>query len=620
MTLSRSPIPPEAAGTLFGLLAERVKRSPEREAYRYFDDLSERWVSYTWLESYGCVLQWRRGLESKGLKRGERVAIWLPNSINWPMMDLASHSLGLVVVPIYAGDRAENVEYMLRDSGATLLLLKGSDEVAKLEPLGGLPESLRTVVSVEPASEGYTLTGRLGGRLESLEDFLFGGGGPDGEGPEGEDLGVGKGEGGGEVTDLGFSESVATIVYTSGTTGRPKGVELTHRNILWNASAAIDRVSAHPEDTFLSFLPLSHTFERTVGYYLPIMAGSSVAYARGIETLSDDILTVRPTVLISVPRLFEKVYMKIQDSLSEKGGGAKVLFKAAVAVGWKRFLCKRSRGTWSPSLLLYPALDSLVGKKVREKLGGRLRVAVSGGAPLQSKIASFFLSLGINLVEGYGMTESAPIIAANSIEENMPGSVGRALDSVEVKISPDGELLVRSPGVMKGYHNNIEATREVIDKDGWLHTGDKARVEEGFIYIVGRIKEILVLSSGEKVPPGDIETGLQEDPLIDQSVVIGEGRPYLSALLVLAEGAREKIREEIGGEGGTEGKRIEEYLIERIKSKMEEFPGFANLYRVTVLGGPLTIEDGLLTPTQKVRRGPVAERFAAEIEGMYEGH
>ncbi len=335
------------------------------------------------------------------------------------------------------------------------------------------------------------------------------------------------------MTDDGDSNELATIVYTSGTTGRPKGVMLSHWNILFDSERALEIVQMYPQDLLLSFLPLSHTFERTVGYYIPMMAGSTVAYARSIPELGEDLLTIQPTLMISVPRIYERVYNKIQAGLAEKSPIATWLFNLAVDTGWKRFLHQQGRGSWHPVFLLWPLLNKLVAGKIMAKLGGRMRIAASGGAPLPTPIAKVFIGLGLNLIQGYGLTETSPILTANPEDDNDPRSVGVPLRGLELRVSEQDELLARGPVIMLGYWNNPEATAAVIDSEGWFHTGDKARIENNHVYITGRIKEIIVLANGEKVPPADMEMAIALDTLFEQVMIIGDDRPFLTALLVL---------------------------------------------------------------------------------------
>jgi len=390
------------------------------------------------------------------------------------------------------------------------------------------------------------------------------------------------------------------------------------------AHGGLALLNCYQEDVFLSFLPLSHTLERTAGYYLPMMTGSCVAYARSIAQLGEDLVAVRPSILVAVPRVFERVRGRIADQTAKKGGLARRLFELTVRIGWKRFLHQQGRGPWPVGSLLWPLLDRLVAGKVASRLGGRLRAAISGGAPLNEEVAKVFIGLGVPIVQGYGLTETSPVISVNALQDNVPASVGVAIPGVEVRIGDNDELLVRGPGVMLGYWNNDAATAQVIDADGWLHTGDQARVDETkHIYITGRIKDILVLSNGEKIPPGDMESAIALDPLIEQVMVVGEGRSYLTALVVMDaahwEGfAREQAVDPRDPASLADGK-VHQAIIRRLKAALKDFPGYAKIRRVHLSLEPWSIEDGLLTPTLKVKRPKVLERYADAVEAMYRG-
>ncbi len=354
------------------------------------------------------------------------------------------------------------------------------------------------------------------------------------------------------------------------------------------------------------------------------MTGSCVAYARSVAQLGEDLLTIRPTVLVAVPRIFERVYGRISDQMEKKGGLAKRLFEMTVDVGWKRFLHQQGRGRWPLGSLLWPLLEKLVAGKVASKLGGRIRIAISGGAPLNEEIARVFIGLGVPIVQGYGLTETAPIVSANPIENNKPASVGVPIRGVKVKIGDNDELLVRGPGVMLGYWNNDAATAQVIGPDGWLHTGDQARIDEtGHIYITGRLKDILVLSNGEKIPPADMESAIALDPLFEQLMVVGEGRPYLTALMGLNEEHWKGFAEELGVDPSTPASLSDGKVLQavgrRVRAALNDFPGYAKIRQFSLSLEPWSVEDGLITPTLKVKRPKVLEHFAAEVEGMYSG-
>ena len=593
-------IPIESAVTLDGLFRERVKRTPEFIAYRAWNEPQKNWRDYSWAQMDRQVARWQAALEKEGIKAGDRVAVMLKNCPEWVTFDQAALGLGLVVVPLYTQDRAENVAYILRDAGCKVLLIGDAEQWRELSAVKHEMGDVSRILTVESVpSPGDP-------RLRSVAEWLP--------------------ADGGETRHLPKDRNaLATIVYTSGTTGRPKGVMLSHHNILSNAAAASeDCLMTGPDDMFLSFLPLSHTFERTVGYYLTVMTGSTTAYSRGIPVLAEDLQTVRPTILISVPRIYERVYGRIREALNAGSPAKKKLFGLAVEVGYARFEHAQGRGPWRASFLLWPVLDVLVAKKIRARLGGRLRAAISGGAALPPEISRVFIGLGLTVLQGYGLTETSPIACANRPHDNLPASVGRALPGVEVRTGENNALMIKGPNVMLGYWNNPEATRAMIGPDGWLNSGDTARIDEkGHVFITGRLKEIIVLSNGEKVPPMDIEAAIARDSLFEQVMLLGEGKPYLSVMAVLNADQWMKLCVEKKLDASpiaVNAQPAEEALRARVAAQMKAFPGYAQVHRVTATLEPWTVENGLLTPTMKLKRAKVMEKFNAEIDRMYAGH
>jgi len=646
-------ITPQQAGTLHGLFVERARRSPDKVAYHYFSsDITpasghesslklrfqqNAWCDITWKEMLGEVARWQAALANLQLQRGDRVAIMLRNCPYWIMFDQAAMSLGLVVVPLYTVDRPDNVAYIVNDADVKALLFETDEQWQALrtvrDQLGGVKRfvSIDTVRdSAEPRlkcmNEFLPPTAQLqainplpleaplsnslpqaGERTNVKGNFQF------------------SGEGANDTLCGICSNELASIIYTSGTTGKPKGVMLSHANMLTNAHSCLGFFLVNENDTFLSFLPLSHTFERTVGYYLSVMAGAKVAFARSVAQLSGDLHIIRPTILISVPRIYERIYGVISARLEEGSPLKRKLFNLAVETGWARFLHQQGRGAWQASFLLWPLLQKLVAQKVLDHLGGRLRFALSGGAALSPEISRVFIGLGLPVIQGYGLTETSPVISGNHPENNFPDSVGQPIHDVQVKLGEQNALLVKGPNVMMGYWNNPEATKAIIDANGWLNTGDVARISEtGHIYITGRIKEIIVMSNGEKIPPTDMELAILHDPLFDQVMIIGEARPYLVALVVVNAETWQSFATETGvradmpetmTDSSVEGK-----VLKRIALKLRGFPGYAHVRRVLLLREPWTMENGLLTPTLKLKRNKVAEHFAAQIKQLYERH
>ncbi len=593
-------IPLETARTLAGLFRERVRRSPDAIAYRYFDESSKLWKDTTWAEMAAWVARWQHALLREGLQPGERVAMLLRNCCEWVMLEQAALGLGLVVVPLYPNDRVDNIAYIVQNAGVRLLVIEGKEHWRTLSEVPPAVkdqlQSLLRIVSLQPIADAHEP------RLEAVMEWLP---------ATGVEL----------LARDAAPDALATIVYTSGTTGRPKGVMLSHNNILSNVAACTEGFPSYPDDLFLSFLPLCHTFERTVGYYSPMMGGATVVYARGIPVLAEDLLTLRPTAIVSVPRIFERVYGKIKAQLDTKSPLTQKLFNLAVEVGWSRFQYLQGRGPSRASHLLWPVLNKLVASKVMAKLGGRVRLAVCGGAPLSLPIAKVFLGFGLPLTLGYGLTETSPVISGNRLDDNDPASVGSPLSGIQVRIGDNDELLTKSASVMLGYWENPGATAKIIDAEGWLHTGDKARIENNHIYITGRLKDIIVMANGEKVPPADMELAIALDPLFEQVIVIGEGRPYLAVLVVLNAEQWSVLAGTLGLDVKLlQDKRACNAVLEKLSVQLRSFHAYAQVRRVALSLEPWTVENGLLTPTLKVRRNLVMERYSGLVDKLYEGH
>src|SRR5712692_2367459 len=542
-----------------GLLKAQLA-TPERILYRQFLEGGWRDISAREISAYAA--RWQAFLRAEGLAPGDRVALCLKNGIHWVAADQGVLGLSLVVVPLYTDDNPENVAWCLENSGARLLVAESSRMAHALQ---GVATSLPRVLclAADPGSGHDAVEAVLPKQAPAFE-----------------------------VASL-EDGALATICYTSGTVGRPKGVMLTHGNILANLAACERLRLARSDDVFLSLLPLSHMFERTGGYYLPLSIGAKVAYARSVSQLAEDLASERPTVMYAVPRVFERFASRVNEVLA-KAPMKKRLFDSVVAAGGRAL--RGEAGLLERVVLAL--LRGSVARPVLARLGGKMRFAVLGGAPLDPAIAWLFMGLGLPVLQGYGMTEASPVISVNRIEDNAPESVGRPLDNVEVKIAPGGELLARGASIMKGYWNLPEATAMTLDGDGWLHTGDLAEIRGGKIFIRGRLKDVLVLSNGEKLPPQDVELAILGDPVFEQGVLVGEGRPFLTLVAVTQE-------------------TDEKTLIQRANERLKGFPRYIRVRRVVATRDPWTVDNGLLTPTLKVKRERVQERFSAEIEHAY---
>ena len=534
--------------------------TPDKPLYRHYE--GERWMDVSVAEISTLIARWQAALRSLGVAAGDRIAVCLRNGVNWVALDLAAVGLGIVIVPLYVDDNPDNAAWCAGNAEAKLLVVEN----------GKVADALRnTGASLPPL---YILRPDQADATRSVASLL-----PDDAGAP-------------EFASLADS-ALATICYTSGTSGRPKGVMLSHGNIMANVRSCRDTGMARPEDVFLSILPLSHMFERTGGYYLPLSIGAQVVYARGVAQIAEDLASQAPTVMFGVPRIFERFKARIDESL--RGSAVKRwLFAQCAERGWR---VENRRASLLDSLTT-PALRALVARPVLARLGGRLRLTVIGGAALDPDIAHTFIGLGLPMLQGYGMTEASPVISVNRDDDNDPDSVGPALPGVEVRIGEDGELLARGANVMRGYWRNDEATRAAVDAQGWLHTGDQAEIRGRHIYIRGRLKDIVVMSNGEKLPPQDAEFALLHDPVFEQVMLVGEGRPFL-ALLAVTEEADEKT------------------LIARANDRLKSFPRWVRVRRVIATQEPWTIENGLLTPTLKLKRPVLLARFKQALDAAY---
>ncbi|MFD0979849.1 AMP-dependent synthetase/ligase [Tropicimonas aquimaris] len=584
-----------AAGTMYGLLQARTERAPDAPAYQQFDKATGAWSSVTWREVLARVDKVAGAMATLGLAKGDRVAIFLGNCLDWVCYDMAAHKLGLPVVPLYTNDAVSSTAYVLSDARPRLVLMDNAARWQKIRDAMERSDFIDTVWIHDPASDD-TLPAPAVAFSDALE------------------LASGV-----DTQEQSGPEDVAALIYTSGTTGAPKGAMLTHRALLANAEGVAAVFPPVTDDVFLSILPLAHGFERTMGYVLPMLGGACVAYAPSLLRLRQDMATLRPTVIMAVPRFYESIYSAARRSASESTVRLR-LFEMTGRIGWQRFASRAGVGP-GPSLgerLIWPLLDRLVARKVQDAFGGRLRVAVSGGATFPPEIARDLIGLGIPMVEGYGLTEAGPVVTASLQKDYVPGSVGFALPGIEVRLTDKGEIRVRSPAAMKGYWQNQEATEAMIDPEGWLRTGDLGAIEGGRISVTGRLKHILVLSNGENVNPRPIETELEADPLFDQVCVAGDGRPYLSVLLVL----KGEIWAELAASHGLDPERpnapeAEKVLLPRIKAHLKDYPSHQQIRAYHAMLEEWTVEQRLVTPTLKLRRERIVAAFAEQIAALY---
>lgn len=591
--------------TLPQLLVNSVERYGEREALRQFDKETKSWHSLSYAQLMARVMEWRRAYAAMNLERGTRIGILMPNSIDHACADQAALANGLVPVPLHAIDTPGASAFILSDSRAQVLVTNKLTRWKQIQAAGGDLQDLTAVIITEDEVDDET------GMVRGLSEWLAAGTHvvelP--EGPKEDDL--------------------ASIVYTSGTTGRPKGVMLTHGNIVSNVKATLECVFPQVGDIFLSFLPLSHTFERTAGYYLALATGCTIAYNRSVLLLADDLKTIRPTVIISVPRVYERIFARVQDKLKKSRPAARYLFDWAVEIGWRDF-CRRNHlpvehtgRAWLDGLMR--PLVRKVSSTLLDQFGGRLRIAISGGAALSSKVARTFCGLGLPIIQGYGMTEASPIIAGNNRTLNQPNTVGKPFNNVEVRLGEGDEIQIKGPSITRGYWNRPDATADAFTEDGWFRTGDVGGFNElGLLSIKGRIKEIIVTSTGEKVPPADLEAAIETDPLFSQCYVIGENRPYLSLITVVNPDEWASFAKSCGVDpadpASLDNPSVKTSALKRAKTAAGEFPHYALPRAVVLTQEPWTIENGLITPTLKLKRGPLSKKFANVIAQLYATH
>lgn len=597
--------------TLCEFVPLRARQIPQTVALRQYDRKEKAWKDVTYASLDKQITAWRRALEALHLERGARVAILLNNSVDAVLADQAVLANGLIPVPLHAIDTPGSSAFILIDSQSSALITNKADRWGLIEKTNVPMPDLKHIILTEETGINEKNEHR---QILSKDIWLA----------SGKDIQ--------ELPEGPKSEDLAAIVYTSGTTGRPKGVMLTHHNVVENVIATLIHIAPAPKPgyIFLSFLPLSHTFERTAGYYLALGMGCTITYNRSIMLLAEDLRTVKPDVLISVPRIYEKIYARINEQLGKKPAIARWLFNCAVNVGWRKFCAENKlpvpKSPWQfADSFTGPILKKLVADRVLEQFGGNLKVAIAGGAALNGKVARVFGGLGLAPIQGYGMTEASPIIAGNSLTLNQPDTVGKLFPNLQMRLAPEThEIQIRGSSIMKGYWKRPEDTARVLDSEGWLSTGDVGEINEtGLLRIKGRIKEIIVTSTGEKVPPVDLELALETDPLFSQAYVVGENKPFISAVTVLNPEEWKKLAAELkvsASEASLKLTSVRTAILKRVKAAAADFPHYALPRKVLLTLKPWTIENGLLTPTLKLKRTPLAKFFKKEIDEIYEKH
>jgi long-chain acyl-CoA synthetase len=602
------PTPPCAPGTLTRMFFNTVSRRPDKTALMHKEKGGYRSISYRELaERVRCL---GRAFVDLGVRPGECIALLSENRPEWAVTDLAALCVGAANVSIYTTLTPPQVQYILRDCGAKVLIVSNEALLKKaLAIRGELPE-LQHLIMIEALSDEARAQGVL-----SFTELLD-------RGNKAEKSTVEELERRWQAAQPG---SLASLIYTSGTTGDPKGARLTHNNFYSNAHAVPPIVDILEDDVFLSFLPLSHVFERLAGHYLPLCVGATIAYAESLFALARNMEEIHPSVMASTPRLFESMHQRILETAAKAPPARRRLFQWALGVGRAHAMAKLERRVDPVAALQYPLADRLVLAKIRAKTGGRIRYFISGGAPLPRATAEFFFSLGLTILEGYGLTETSPVICVNRPGQIKLGTVGPPMPGVEVRIAADGEILSRGPHIMEGYHNKPEETKQAIDADGWFHTGDIGRLDpQGRLSITDRKKDIIVLATGKNVAPQPIEAALKASPYIAEIALIGDRQNILTALVVPAfDAVKEYARAR--SLGVSEPKDLVQHpeIRKLIKAEIDRlsksFADFERVRRFTLLDHEFTVDSGLLTPTMKLKRRVVAERYAKEISTMRGG-
>ena len=574
--------------------------SPKEE--HYFHYTLDGYTTLSTSEFFGRTAGLAAGLEKLGVGRGDRVMLLTDNRPEWHMVDLATVDLGAADVPVYGTLTPAQISYQIKDSGSKVAIAENADQMAKFLQIRNECSDLTHLIQIEgPCAAGVLPLAEVidSGQSGEAEDLFW------------------------QRAEKIDGDDVLTLIYTSGTTGNPKGVTLTHENLVQNVLPSAERAPVSPEDFCLEFLPLCHVFEQMLGY-LYMYKGVTKAYC-SVYHVGDLVATIKPTVFASVPRIYEKVYDKVMDKVNNAPPIRRALFNWALGVGRKAYPQQIAGKT--PAGFSYGLANRLVLSKVREALGGRLRFCVSGGAPLPLFTNEFFHSIGIRILEGYGLTETSPVISVNGFAggKSRLGTVGQAIANVEAKVAEDGELCVKGPSVMKGYWNLPEKTAEVFDSDGFFLTGDIAEIDEdGFIRITDRKKDLIVTAGGKNIAPQPIEAELKRSGLVDNAVVIGDRRPFLVVLLSPNTEALEAWAENEGisftsTEEITRHPKLVEAFAEVVENTNENLASYEQIKKHTVLPLMLSIEEGTLTPTLKVKRRIVEKQYLDLIESLYEG-
>lgn len=557
------------------------------------------------------VMDFAAGLHKMGVGKGDMVGVVSENRIEWIVADFAAAGIGAVIVPVFPTLTASQELFIFKHCSARVLLVSNKFQLAKVLEIRDDIPSLQWIIAM---NDDVETTDPMVVRFSKVMEK----GQADRQRAE-------RWQWFAEQCGAAQPDDLLTVIYTSGTTGEPKGVMLSNKNIVANMQGGLEYIPIRQDDVLLSYLPLCHCFERLAGYYCIFVSGATIAFADSIESVAENLKEVRPTIMTSVPRLFERIRGKVLAAVEKKKPREQKIFHWAISVG-KEYHRKRLYARVSMLLgMQYRVADRLVLSEVRARLGGRVRLFVAGGAALPVDIGEFFLALGIPILEGYGLTEASPVIAVNREEDLRFGTVGRPLWNVQVRLADDGEILAKGDSIMMGYFNDEQATREVLSDDGWLHTGDiGVFTPEGYLKITDRKKSIFVSSGGKNIAPQPVEEALLQSNLIDQALLIGENREYCTALVVPnSEAARMLVeRQGVIVHSDKEAMRHEVvfHAIQRdIDRVQHNFSKYEKVRKFAIVEQPFSVENGEMTPTLKIKRHIVEQRYAQEIEAMYAG-
>ena len=547
----------------------------------------------------------------EGFNPGDKAALLAENRPEWPITDMALISAGCVNVPVYPTLTPHQVSYILQDSDSRAVIVSKASQLQKIQQIAAECPLVKLVVSLDPLPADVQIPGV---KLIEYKAALA----------EGEAAMPHQRAELDKRLSQAQEDDMVSIVYTSGTTGNPKGVMLTHRNFASNASSAVKALGFDFTQTTLSFLPLSHVLERVVHYAIQY-CGATIAYAESIDTLAQNMQEVHPSAFVAVPRVFEKIYSRIIANIEGEKPLKRKIFAWALDIG-KQASEFTIRGRSLPPLLAakHQLADKLVFKKIQSRTGGKLKFAVSGGAPLMRELAEFFFAVGINIYEGYGLTETSPVICCNRPGAVRFGSVGQPIQDVEVKIAEDGEILAKGPNIMMGYYKNPEATADAISEGGWFHTGDIGEIDsEGFLRITDRKKEIIVMSNGKNVAPQPIENALKNSPYIEQAVMLGNNQKYMAALIYPEYGALEQLARDKGIKFNsrldlTTSEQVHQFMKGEIEKYTKEFARYEQIKKFALIEEELSQENNCLTPTLKYKRRVINEKYKDLIAGLFQ--